>query len=263
MVDLESEYAGICDIINLADRPTIKWDNALTSARLNGVYLPGAKEIRIAPALAEWPDELKRTIAHELAHHIMCENGYRRPAHGWPFLTLELVLATWIGYDGDLVALYVLNRNTLNWEPTAGVRRWWRHAQKAIDVLQDGIHAEQWGNRSPDAAATFILGHCSMPPFLRKVAFWRHSHYTDTQGLPRFLREISVPMWGIVILSLVVPALHFILNATVLAASVLLMLGTVLSAARQNEFSSSFILVAALKKIAAKMFARVNIFARC
>lgn len=167
-MDLEKEYGGICDLINLMDRPAIKWDSALISVGLNGAYIREAEEIRIAPTLAELPHELKRTIVHELAHHIMYKSGYGRPAHGWPFLALELVLATWVGYDGDLVLLYVLNRNTLNWEPTASVRRWWRHAQKAIDVLQAGLNAKQWENTSPEAAASFILNQCPLSPLFAK-----------------------------------------------------------------------------------------------
>ena len=271
-VNLEKEYAAVCALLKVTDRPSIHWDEALTAAKLNGLYLPHLAEIRITTTLAQQPEELRRTIVHELAHHIMYRNGYRVLAHGWPFLALEMTLALRANYDHG----FVLTRNAFNWEPTAGIRLWGHHALKAIRVFHNIATVGNLGDLPADTIARSVLSECHLHPWLKLIALRRHAHHANTQGLPLFMRDLGLVLAGIGVL---LGAMHMLFvgrpyhtpgsGTGILAGPVMLLAlavvltGFALSKLRANEFVKNYALVAATQRFILRLMACLNIFERC
>lgn len=204
----------------------------MSGTRLAGRYIPEKCEIEIQPKSNG--DAIRRTILHELAHHVMWHAGYRTRAHGWPFLAMELILSAKADCIDECPQAGILAKNALNWEPTAGLRLWHTHTYRAWEIFCDMEKEETWGQLSPEDAAHIIIESCGIAPHKRRLVFWRHSHYANTMGFPNFLRPIFL-IFVVLAIASIVTGLGFLGRDISEEACVVALLGGLLTKLRAPE----------------------------
>lgn len=256
MESAQDIYNNICDYFNITNKPISIIDNTLSDQNLNGVYFYKKNEIRISSHL-DTAQKIEKTIIHELAHHIIRQNGYRVSAHGWPFLTMEMFMA----YKRNIDYCYVLNRNVNNWEPTAPLNIWWKHSEIALTLFTN-IRSHEENLPDIDVLAKFIIEQCNLPLWMKYLSFHRHVHHTNTQGLVHFLWLIEsiILIAALIIRSIGLKdtGMYFILFDLALFS-----LTGFVSAYRRNEFRPKTRLSRAIRNLIKSSLERLDFLGKC